>query len=818
MVRVSPSTVSAASGELSELMFSRRDFARFQNGMRRARGFVVMPEGPLTRAPGTRFMGFTKDDAPARLMAFAFNDEDAVLLEWTDSLLRFWRNGALVEISLTPYELPTPYPAARLSALQPLQSADRIYLTDGSMAPQRLSRFGLTSWTIETTPFVGGPFAPRNLDTAIEITASAVTGTVTLTATAAIFAAHHVGTLFQLYEIDTSDTPYWTADVDAKIGDRVYYNGRCYQIVAFDQQQGSTGPVQPVVTPGGPPLIADDNQVTWGWIATGNAGAYAEWSAGAMLKLGDRRYLPSPGDMTIEVTGFTSNTTGGTRTTGVNPPVHLEGSWLSEKGGCVWQALHDGNGIVRINSVASPTVAFGTVEKRLPDGLTTAPTYRWAEQAWSDIRGWPRAIGGYEQRHIYAGTPTEPRTFWVSVIGGTVDMTTGANDDDGFSYILPPSPKDIGEIRWLAMASDALIIGTSADIQVGRPTDADRAFARETTRFASDDATGSADASPVIVEGSPVMIGKGGKRLYGLLPDQAGRIKADNLTMISRHILGPGCTKIVRQEDPVPIVWGVLANGELAGVTYMPSQQSVGFHRHDLGGVIEDIEVLPSDDGTSQHLWLVVRRTLGGVTRRCIERMEHPFVDLDGTPPDLADAWHQVCAVRWQGAATTTISGLSHLNGETVTAWTNHGAMTGLTVAAGAVTLPRAVTSAIIGLDVTDRQVLDTLDVVTGQPDGGDDGRHRTHRRTGLRVHNSAGGTMQIIGVTDGVETPAENAPEPRQIFTWNAFGTPALRNGVTEVAGLKGWDHQAYLRIRPEPGAPLTITARTPTIMITDD
>ena len=818
MVRVSPSTVSAASGELSELMFARRDFVRFQNGMRRVRGFIAMPEGPLTRAPGTRFMGFTRNNAPARLMAFAFRDEDVVLLEWTNRLLRFWRNGALVKSGAVPYELTTPFPADRLSALQSLQSADRIYLTDGRIAPQRLSRFAPANWTIEPTPFTGGPFAPRNLDPSQQVSASGTTGTVTLVATGNIFAAHHVGTLFQMYEINTSDTPYWAADVEANIGDLVYYRDRCYQIVAFDQQKGKTGTAPPGVSRSNPPRIGNDDQVTWAWVSSGNPDSHPDWAPRSMLKQGSRRYLPPPNNITIEVSGFTSNLKGGTRTTGVNPPVHHEGTWLSEEGGCVWEMLHDGNGIVRITGVRHAGMATGIVEKRLPEGLKTTPTYRWAEQAWSHARGWPRAIGGFEQRHIYAGTQTEPRTFWTSVIGGTVDMTSGANDDDGFSYILPPLSQDIGEVRWIAPACEALVIGTSADIQVGRITDGDRAFSRETTRFTSDDATGTAIAAPVIVEGNLVMVSKGRTRLHALLPDQSGRVKAENLTMISRHILGPGCIKIVRQEDPLPIVWGVLQNGELAGLTYTPSQQSVGFHRHDLGGFVEDIEILPSDDGTSQHLWLVVRRTLGGVTCRCIERMEHPFVDLHGALPNLADAWHQVCAIRWQGSSSTTISGLSHLNGETVTAWTNHGAMTGLKVIGGTVTLPRAVTSAIIGLDVTNRQQLDTLDVVTNQPDGGDDGRYRTHRRTGLRLHNSAGGTMQIIGITDGVETPAENAPEPRQILTWNAFEGPTLRNGVVEVAGLKGWDHQLFLRIRPEPGAPLTITARTPTIMITDD
>ena len=165
------------------------------------------------------------------------------------------------------------------------------------------------------------------------------------------------------------------------------------------------------------------------------------------------------------------------------------------------------------------------------------------------------------------------------------------------------------------------------------------------------------------------------------------------------------------------------------------------------------IEVLPSDDGTSQDLWLVVRRLLGGVTRFCIERMEPPFIDLDGTGADLGKAWHQMCARRWQGDPSAIVSGLSHLAGETVTAWTDLGAFVGHLVSpAGEVHLPQQVTWAVVGIDVTDRQRFDTLDVVIGQPDGGDDGRLRTHRVTGVRVHRSAGGTFQVCRGSDGKE------------------------------------------------------------------
>ena len=52
-----------------------------------------------------------------------------------------------------------------------------------------------------------------------------------------------------------------TATVTAKIGDKVYYNTRVYQIVAFDGQNGITGAAQPTVAAGPPGTIADDNHL-----------------------------------------------------------------------------------------------------------------------------------------------------------------------------------------------------------------------------------------------------------------------------------------------------------------------------------------------------------------------------------------------------------------------------------------------------------------------------------------------------------------------------------------------------------------------------
>ncbi len=810
MVRVSPPAPSAASGELSELMFGRPDYVRYANGARAVRGFIVLPEGGVTRSPGTIHLGETFASADARLTKFVFKDEDAVLLEWTAALLRFWRQGALIDSGGNPYSIATPYSVAQADKIQSLASSDRVYLANGDNPPQRLSRFALDNWTIAATAFVNGPFRGRNLDETREIAVSGIEGSITLTASADIFDAAHVGVLFELHDTDTSDTAEWAADLAAVTGERYYHNGRLYEIAGFRAASGATGSTKPKVDEANGNAVDADATVRWTAIFTGNPGAVPVWAAKRTVTIGTRRFADG---WTIEVVGFAL--TG--KNTGVNPPVHLEGFWLAEKNGPVWKYLSDGSGVVRIATVTDARNATATVESRLPDGLATRPTYRWAEGAWSALNGYPRAIGAYQSRHIYGGTDNDPRAIWCSVIGGTVDMTARGADDDGFSYILESDERENGEIKTIAGAKGRVHIGTTAAEFFGYSTEEGRAFSEATAKFDSDTNHGAADARALVIDGVPVFLDKSGRRLIMLVQNDRGRFEVDDLTQIARHMLGDGCDKLVFQRLPIPIIWARLpATGKLVGCTFNLRQQLIGFHRHDLaGGHMVDMEVMPSDDGTSEVLELIVRRNVGAATKHFRERLADPFIDLDGTDPPLQDAWHQFCAIRYQGAPTGVIAGLDHLEGETVTAWTEFGAMPGLAVAGGAVTLTRAdVTSAIVGLDATPLQRFDTLDIIVGTPDGGDDGRLRTHRVAGVRVHHSAGGTYSNVQALDGIE----DAPDPQQIFPVDFGGAAALHSGVFEVAGHKGWAHQSYLRFQPEPGAPLTILGRTPTMMITDD
>lgn len=235
MTRTSPAQFAFSSGEISPLLWRRPDYQRFQTGLAACRGFLPLRQGGFTRAPGTIYRGATRSNLPARLIDFQFAANDSVVLEFTDGKMRVWRYGQLVEETGspgTPYELTTPYDDASIAKLNWVQSADVIYLADGLGPIQKLSRFALDNWTIAAANFELGPFRVQNLDKALTMQASAATGTITLTASAAFFTSSHVGSLLRLSPEDYSDVPLWTGNTTVSAGDKMRYDGKTYEVVS----------------------------------------------------------------------------------------------------------------------------------------------------------------------------------------------------------------------------------------------------------------------------------------------------------------------------------------------------------------------------------------------------------------------------------------------------------------------------------------------------------------------------------------------------------------------------------------------------------
>lgn len=231
MSRASNLQTNFTAGELSPRLGARVDVSKYNNGCFLLQNFMVIPQGGVTRRPGTKYVAATKySNKATRLLPFKFSTSQNYILEMGDLYFRFFKDngqiitsgvlawvtatvyavGALVtnggntyycitahtsgatfagdaskwyQLTGSLYEIPSVYTEAQLSKVRWAQSTDTLYLVHKSVKPKKLTRTGHTSWTIVDMDFKDGPYLDTNAGTTT-LTPSATTGSVTVTASA----------------------------------------------------------------------------------------------------------------------------------------------------------------------------------------------------------------------------------------------------------------------------------------------------------------------------------------------------------------------------------------------------------------------------------------------------------------------------------------------------------------------------------------------------------------------------------------------------------------------------------------------------------
>ena len=176
---------SFTAGELSPELLGRADLRSYGNGAKILRNVFIQPTGGLSRRPGLRHVATLP--GPARLIPFEFNTEQTYLLVLTAGLMQVFIGD--VEIA----RFAAPWTADLLPNLAYTQSADTLLVCHPNMAPLRITRSSNTAWTIGNWPFTEVPtyrFAAPD----VTLTPSGTTGGITITASAPVFAAGHLGT------------------------------------------------------------------------------------------------------------------------------------------------------------------------------------------------------------------------------------------------------------------------------------------------------------------------------------------------------------------------------------------------------------------------------------------------------------------------------------------------------------------------------------------------------------------------------------------------------------------------------------------------
>ena len=202
MSRLSPIFTTFNGGEWSPSLYGRVDLPKYQNACRTLLNFIPLPQGAATRRPGTRFISKAKNNQNVRLIPFEYSTTQTYIIEAGDRYFRFYKDRGRIETAPNrPVEIITPYRAEDLGQIKWAQSADVLYLCHPNYPLYKLSRLSHTDWQLREIDPKDGPYLEVNA-TDITMQPSALSGSVTVTASADIFEASDVGRLIRLQHAD----------------------------------------------------------------------------------------------------------------------------------------------------------------------------------------------------------------------------------------------------------------------------------------------------------------------------------------------------------------------------------------------------------------------------------------------------------------------------------------------------------------------------------------------------------------------------------------------------------------------------------------
>ena len=404
------------AGELTPDLMGRVDLESLKKACRICRNFLPRTLGGVRRRPGMLYLGEAKyHNKQCRLLPFNFSTTARFVLELGDGYLRFWKDGALVEVGGSPLELAAPWTEAQLFGIQMVQVNNLIFFTHPSFHPQELRRVSDTSWTLGD--FAWNWPAMRDLnDTTGTMTCSVTSGSGTLTSSVAHFTPENVGSYYQITHrraVATVQLPLTATATTAEL--RVL---GAWEVFTFGDWAGS--------------LYLETKQAdgTWASLRT--------WTVQR------DNNIQANGSVDVE-TALRLRLVYGSHTGTPNPRAELA---------AIDPSIH---GLVKVTGVTSSTVANVTVIKALE---ATTATLDWAEGAWSTRRGYPRACAIHQQRLTFAGNAAEPQKIWGSAINDFNNFQLLEFEDS--AYAVQVAAQEANPIVWLA-SQEGLIVGTEGD-------------------------------------------------------------------------------------------------------------------------------------------------------------------------------------------------------------------------------------------------------------------------------------------------------------------------------------------------------------------
>ena len=776
MGMLAPGLVALNGGEWSKRLWGRYDQPKYMNALRRCENFIPLVHGPVIRRPGFRFVSWTRrNEADLRIVPFVYAQDQAYILEFSDDgsarKLRFYRNrSAVTEAGKAISAISKANPGVVTANAHGFSAGDEVFVSGVAGMTQvngRRFRVGTTA----TNTF-------QLLD--------AITGAAIDTSGFTTYSAG--GTAARIYEVThpyaAADLPLlkWTQALDTMF---LFCPG--YAPRKLTRSGDAAWAFSTPTFEDGPYLPENATTTTLTLGALSGSGVSLTFSSTAGVNNGSGLSSADVGRLVRVLTKEDGDDT---------PPY-------------VWAVL-------RIASVSSTTVGTADFVYTGQDEQTNTKR-EWRLGYWNDARGWPTCGVFHKGRLWLASSAAHPENVWGSEAENFLRFapTPNAAFEDSIipgptatnAVTLVASDDQAALIRWL-LPTRPMIAGCSAGEQSVKASSLDEAIGPDNATISPSSSVGAANTPPVRVDNVGLFLDRTQRRLY----EVAYRLQDDNvaavdLSLYAEHIgQGSPMKRIVWQRNPWRVIWACREDGQLVGCTYEREQEVVAWHRHPLGGLnakVLDLAVIP---GAGQdELWLVVEREINGEARRFLEHM----VDdrWAASPTDRAQWCYADSALAYNGASVTALSGLDHLENETVTILADGAAHGSRIVINGAIALERASSTVQVGLGYS--SVLETNNLEVGNPLGAAVGRPKTlHSLTAL-MFDSLGG--RVGPAADRLEALLYRTPGGAM------DAAPELFTGAKTVEWPGGWQREKRILFLQDQPLPLNLVGFVPQMQINE-
>ena len=843
MPRTTLALSSFVSGEFSAKLDGRTDFEKYSSGCKTMENMLVHPQGASTRRVGTQFISEVKDSsAKTRLIPFEFSTTQTYMLEFGNQYIRFFKdkgqitegnktitgitaanpavvtssshgysNGDFVIItgvvgmtqvngktfkvadkttntfelqdvdgtdinssSYTAYssggiankiyQITTSYTTAQLFDLKFAQSADVLYITHNSHEVSKLSRTGHTSWSLDEIEFTDGPYLSQNT-TATTMTPGATSGDdVTLTASASTFASTDVGRLINFSNGYAKVRSYTSATV-VKIDIKDNFDNTSavttWKLGAFSDTTGHPSCVsffeQRLVFAG----TTDEPQTLY----FSKSGDYENMTTGtnaddamvytiASNQVNAIRYLKAVRTLIVGTSGgeWTVSADG---TDAAVTPSNVTIKKQSSYGSSTVDAQPAGNATLFLQrakrKIRELAYDFDV------DGYT-APDLTILNETVTD--------SGINEM-AYQQSPDS--NLWCVREDGILACLTYQRSDNVVAW----SRHKVGGIG----QECTITVSDYANIANGTKLIFTKSNGDEVT-FTS--TTGTAGTNEFKTETN-------------------NNTTADNIyTAINAHadftVANPSAAVVTIRESSHE------ATGFLTCKSNDPDRLTV---QDESFPVVESIASI-SGALNEDELWLTVKRIINGSTRRYVEC----FSDFDFDETTSTDFHFVDSGLSYDGTATTSITGLDHLEGQTVQILADGSTHADKIVSSGAITLDRSSKKVKVGLGYN--SILQTMRIEGGSAEGTGQGKVKRISKVVIRLFNT-------VGVKCGPSlTNLETVPFRT---TSSDLDTPVstLLAGDKTVEFTDDYNSDGFIFVKQDQPLPLSLLALYPTFVISD-